>query len=115
MFLFICAKKHRTVRAEISETGDPHWVRRMGWKECGDWIKVQRMGKGRDALLSTHVLTALSFGIMLLFYILKTKTNEKAKKRGEAYNGIQRNKWNQMCLKWKTHTHTPYTEEGKKS
>lgn len=50
------------------------------------------MGKGRDALLSTHVLTALSFGIMLLFYILKTKTNKKAKKRGEAYNEIQRNK-----------------------
>lgn len=30
MFLFICAKKHRTVRAEINETGDPHWVERNG-------------------------------------------------------------------------------------
>ena len=92
MFLFICAKKHRMVRAEMNETGDPHWVGGMGWKECGDGIKVQRMGKGRHALPTTPVVTVLSFGIMLIFYILKTKTNKKNKKRGEAYNGIQRNK-----------------------
>ena len=35
----------------MNETGDPHWVGGMGWKECGDGIKVQRMGKGRDVVL----------------------------------------------------------------
>ena len=38
------------------------------------------MGKRRDALLSTPVVTVLSFGIMLVFYILKTKTNKKPKR-----------------------------------
>lgn len=80
MFLFICAKKHRMATAEMNETGDPHWVGGMGWKECGDGIKVQRMRKRRDALLSTPVVTVLSFGIMLVFYILKTKTNKKPKR-----------------------------------
>lgn len=65
------------VRAEINEIGDPHWVGGMGWKERGDGIKVQRMVKGRDALPSTPVVTVLSFGIMLMFYILKTKTNKQ--------------------------------------
>ena len=39
------------------------------------------MGKGRDALPTTPVVTVLSFGIMLMFYILKTKTNKKKTKR----------------------------------
>lgn len=81
MFLFICAKKHRMMRAEVNEIGDPHWVGGVGWKECGDGIKVQRMGKGRDTLLSTPVVTVLSFGIMLMFYIPKTKNKNKQKKR----------------------------------
>ena len=88
-------KKHSMERTEINETGDRHWVGRMGWKECRDGSRVQRMRKGRDALLSGPVGTVLSFGIILMFYILKTETNkQKTKNRGN----LQWNTKKQMKL-----------------
>lgn len=96
MHLFICVKEaHSMEGTEMNETGDRHWVGRMGWKECGDGSRVQRIGKGRDALLSGSVSRVLSFGIILMFYTLKTETNkQKTKNRGN----LQWNTKKQMKL-----------------
>lgn len=93
-------------------------VTHTGWEEWGGknvGIELRyREWEGEGYFAEYTCSYSSEFGIMLLFYILKTKTNKKAKKRGEAYNEIQRNKWNQMCLKWKTHTHTHHTRKKEK-